>query len=104
MRPLLIIVALVFACSQTRAQDSSWHYQKDDPITKKHIVQIDAQSFQQTKQGNATFVLREVTARLYDATGSIYKQISSKQAIVDEKLGTLTYGPALKTVVKLANQ
>ena len=103
MRQPLMFAVLLFVSSQTRAQDRSWHYRKDDPVTKKHIVQIDAESFQQTKDGDAKFMLRGMTARLYDAVGSSYKQISSKQAIVDEKLGTLTYGPGLKTTIVLPN-
>jgi hypothetical protein len=101
MRMCLFISALVFISLQMRAQDSSWHYRKDDPITKKRSAQIDATSFQQIRDGHAK-LLHEMSARLYDATGSSYKQISSKQAIVDERLGTLTYGPSLTTVVKLA--
>jgi hypothetical protein len=103
MRPLLNVTALLFICCQTRAQDLSWHYRKDDPATKKRVVQIDAHSSEQIKDGTGKFLLRDMTARLYDASGSTYKQIRSKQAIVDEKLGTLAYGSGLKTVIRLSN-
>jgi hypothetical protein len=104
MRRLFFFAVISFACSQVQAQDSSWHYRKDDPTTKKHIVRIDAQSFQQGKEGTATFMLRDVTARLYDRSGTSFKQINSKHAIVDERLGTLTYGPDLNTVIRFKNQ
>jgi hypothetical protein len=55
----------------------------------------------QIKEENAKFMLHNMTVRLYDATGLTYKQISSEQAIVDEKVGTITYGPDLKTIIRL---
>lgn len=61
---------------------------------------IDASSFERMTEGRAK--LFDMTARLYNANGSSYRQIRSKEAIVDERLGTLTYGPELKTVVKLS--
>ena len=103
MRPLLTATVLLVVCYQGRAQDLNWHYRKDNPATKKRVVEIDAHSFAQTKEGNGRFLLRDMTARLYDSSGSMYKRISSKQAIVDEKLGTLAYGPDLKTVIRLSN-
>lgn len=81
------------------AEDSGWRYQKDDPITKKKIVEIEAASFQQIADGKA-MLLHQVTARLYDSTGS-FKQIRSQEAIVDQKLGTLIYGPSLSATVRL---
>lgn len=83
-------------------EDSGWRYRKDDPVTKKKIVKIEAASFQQIADGEAK-LLHEVTARLYDHTGS-YKQISSEEAIVDQKSGTLTYGPHLSAIVRLVAQ
>jgi peroxiredoxin len=83
-------------------EDSGWRYRKDDPVTKKKIVEIDAASFQQIADGQAK-LLHEVTARLYDNTGS-YRQISSQEAIVDQKSGTLIYGPHLGVIVRLVAQ
>lgn len=45
-------------------------------------------------------MLYNMIARLYYASGLTYKQISSEQAIVDEKADTITYGRDLKTVIK----
>jgi hypothetical protein len=92
---------VAFISLQLRAQDSGWHYRKDDPITKKHIARIYAASFRRIKDGHASY-WHNMTICLYDPSGFHDKQISSEEAIVDEKLGTLTYGPNLKTVVKLA--
>ena len=82
------------------AENSGWRYEKDDPVTKKKIVEIEAASFQQIAGGQAK-LLHDVTARLYDSTGS-YKQISSQEAIVDQKSGTLIYGPHLSETVRCA--
>ncbi len=83
-------------------EDSGWRYRKDDPVTKKKVVEIEAESFQQIADGQAK-LLHEMTARLYNSTGS-YSQISSQEAIVDEKSGTLIYGPHLSATVRLDSQ
>jgi len=85
------------------AQSSGWRYQKDDPVTKKKIVEIEAASFQQIADGQAK-LLHDVTVRLYDITGSSYKQIKSQEAIVDPKSDMLIYGPHLKMVARLIAQ
>jgi peroxiredoxin len=83
-------------------EDTGWRYRKDDPVTKKKLVEIEAASFQQIADGQAK-LLHEMTARLYDSTGS-YNQISSQEAIVDEKSGTLLYGPHLSASLRLVSQ
>lgn len=83
-------------------ENSGWRYQKDDPVTKKKIVEIEAASFQPIADGQAR-LLHDVTARLYDSAGS-YKQISSQEAIVDQKSGMLIYGPHLSAVLRLVTQ
>lgn len=37
------------------AEDSGWRYQKDAPVTKKTIVEIEAASFQQIADGTLSF-------------------------------------------------
>lgn len=66
-------------------ENSGWRYRKDDRMTKKKIVEIEAASFQQIADGQAK-LLHDMTARLYDSTAS-YRQISSEEAIVDQKIG-----------------
>jgi hypothetical protein len=44
-----------------------------------------------------------VTARLYDKSGS-YQQISSQEAIVDQRSGTLLYGPHLDKSLRLSTR
>ena len=100
MRNLLRISSLLIAISvQTPAQDTRWHFEKDNPKTKNHIIQIDAPKFQLTSDPH-TIRLHNMSARLYDSSGSSYKQIASEEATVDQKLRTLTYGPRMQTVVK----
>ena len=101
MRTLLVIGALALGL-ESPAQDKGWRFEKVDPITKLPIVKIDAKSFEATGDGS-TFHLHDVTARLYDSRGLPAKQITSKEAIVDEKQGTLAYGPKLQSVVKMYN-
>jgi peroxiredoxin len=84
------------------AENSGWRYQKDDPVTKKKIVEIEATSFQSIADGKAK-LLHDVTARLYDNAGS-YKKISSQEAIVDQESGMLIYGPHLTATIRLITQ
>ena len=99
MRRALSIGALVMCC-QMLAQNAGWHYRKDDPATKKHILQIDAASFQSIRGGKAK-LLYGMSARFYKADGT-YTKFISRTALVDEQRGTLSYGPGLKQVAKLA--
>ena len=102
MRIGLFIGGLV-VCLQMVAQDTGWRYRKDDPVTKKHIAQIDAASFQQIRDGHAK-LLHDMSAWLYRANGN-YRQINSKRAVVDgREHGTLSYGAGLKQVVRLGAQ
>lgn len=84
------------------AENSAWRYQKDDPVTKKKIVEIEAASLQQIADGKAK-LLHDVVVRLYDNAGS-YKQISSQEAIVDQESGMLIYGPHLTATAQLGAQ
>jgi hypothetical protein len=103
MRTSLVLSSLALLSFQLFAQQrQGWRYLKEDPKTKKHVVEIDAKSFDQTPDGR-TQHLHDMTARLYDANGVTFKQITSKEAVMDEKSGTLAYGPDLKTIVKLTN-
>ncbi len=99
MRPNLMVCAA--ACtSLSLAAGKGWHFVKDDPGTGKHIVEIDARSFQRTSEVKA-FQLQDVTVRIYNRAGTSHKEMRSKQAVIDEKLGILTYGPGLQSVLKL---
>jgi hypothetical protein len=100
MRNLFIVGSI---CLMAAAQSSGWHYQKDDPVTKKKIVEIEAASFHQIADGQAK-LLHDVTVRFYNSAGSSYKQISSQEAIVDQKSDMLIYGPHLKMAVRLIAQ
>jgi hypothetical protein len=100
--PLIIGVAALLALQLTAQQQQRWHFRKDDPTTKKHVIQIDAASFEPTASAQ-TIKLHDVTARIYNASGS-FTQIRSENAIVNERLGTLTYGPQLRNVLKLKNR
>jgi peroxiredoxin len=84
------------------AETSAWRFRKDDPLSKKKSVEIEAASFQPLANGEAK-LLHQVTARLYDGTGS-YQQISSQEAIVDQRSGTLLYGPHLDKSLRLSTR
>ena len=90
----------IFILQMSGQPTKAWHFVKDNPKTNHHIAQIDAKAFEPTANAQ-TFRLHGMTARLYNAAGVTYKQITSKEAVIDEKLGTLTYGPRLNSVVKL---
>ncbi len=100
MRNLFVLGSI---CVMATAQNASWHFQKEDPLTNKKIAEIDAVSFQQIANGQAK-LLHNVTARFYNSAGSSYKLITSQEAIVDQKTDILIYGPHLKTVVLLIAQ
>jgi hypothetical protein len=103
MHILAIIGSVALLASPLAAQQNqAWHYRKDDPTTKKHVIQIDAASFE-SSAGAETIKLHDMTVRIYNASSS-FTQLKSKDAVINEKLGTLTYGPQLKTVLKLKNR
>jgi len=92
MRTVLAISSLLLAMSfQTPSQETHWHFEKENPKTKKHIIEIDAAAFEQTSDRH-NILLHKMSARLYDSGESSYIQIASEEATVDQKLGTLTYG------------
>jgi hypothetical protein len=102
MRKLLVIAATFISLGLAAQPESAqrWTYHKDNPKTHKPVVDVQAASFSPTGDGH-TFRLSDMTARLYDSSGVSYKQISSKEAVIDEQLGTLAYGPDHQTIVKL---
>ena len=97
------VIAATFISLGTAAQPGPakvWNYRKDDPKTHKPVLVIEAKSFVAT--GNQhTFRLQDMTGRLYDSSGVRYRQISSKEAVIDTQLGTLAYGQNLQSAVKL---
>ena len=99
MRKLFLVGSI---CMTAAAQSTGWHYENENPVTKKKVAEISAASFEQIADGQAK-LLHDVTARLYDSTGS-YKEISTKEAVVDLKSATLFYGPHLKMVARLKAQ
>jgi hypothetical protein len=103
MRKMLLLVVagvVTFMAGASFAAQSAtgWHFVKLNPKTKKLVVVIDAKSFMGTEEPHS-FRLQDMTARLYDGSGSSYKTINSKEAIINEKLHTLTYGAKEQTVV-----
>jgi hypothetical protein len=74
------------------AHSTSWHFVKDDPATGQHLVEIHAKSFDQTAGGHIKY-LHDMTARPFDARGSSFRHVRSKEAIINMQLGTLAYGP-----------
>ena len=101
MRAFLLTSALSAAIA-LGAQPTPWHYLKQDPSTKQHLVQIDAKSFDQTADGYTKY-LHNVTARIYNKNAKAIRAINTKEAIVNLKTGTLAYGPDFKTIVSLKN-
>jgi hypothetical protein len=98
-----LVIAATFISISTAAQPEpakEWTYRKDDPKTHKPVIVIEAKSFTAMGDGHA-FRLGDMTARLYDKSGITYKQISSKEAVIDKRLGTLAYGPNEQTIIKL---
>jgi hypothetical protein len=98
-----LVIAATFISLGTAAQPEPakrWNYRQDDPNTHKPVISIEATSFTAAGDGR-TFLLGDMTARLYDSSGVSYKQISSKKAVIDKRLGTLAYGPNQQSIVKL---
>jgi hypothetical protein len=82
------------------AQPKGWHCTKDDPATKKHVLDVSAESFDQTPDGRTKY-LHSVTARIYGSDGNTAQVIESKEAVANFETGTLRYGPDLKSVLSL---
>jgi hypothetical protein len=95
-----IVVGLTLTVLSIEAQPKGWHYVKDDPATKKHIVDISAESFDQNANGHTKY-LHEVTAKIYDVSGNVTQTIKSKEAVANLENETLLYGPDLKSVLSL---
>ena len=99
MRPLVLGLAfLSLLCIE--AQPIGWHYVKEDPATRKHRVEINAEAFDQTVNGHTKY-LHNVTARIYDSSGKVTKIVKSKEAVANFETGTLRYGPDLKSALSL---
>jgi hypothetical protein len=97
---LLVLGLALLAVPCIEAQPNGWHFVKDDPATNKHVVDISAESFDQTGNGHTKY-LHNVTARIYDSGGNLSKVIKSKGAVANLETGTLRYGPDLRSVVRL---
>ncbi|MDQ2712461.1 MAG: LPS export ABC transporter periplasmic protein LptC [Acidobacteriota bacterium] len=67
---------------------SGWSYHKDDPVTNRPIVKVDAKAFEGTHDPS-TFELKEVALRLYDKSGSSYTYVKSDKAFFDEGSGVM---------------
>jgi hypothetical protein len=87
-------------CGLLVAQQDGWHFRKDDPHTKKHVLTIDAKSFEATKDPSV-LLLHNLAARIYRANGETFKEVNSDNAIVNLTSGTLSYGPELSKEIKL---
>jgi hypothetical protein len=97
-------ISLLFVayCSVLWSQQAmpDWHFVKDDPATRKHALTIHAASFQSTSDP-PVIQLHKMVARIYQADGSTFKEVISADAVFNERLGTLRYGPHLSQVIKL---
>ena len=95
------IVSLVIAlCGVLLAQQQNgWHYTGENPQTKKLVLTIDASAVEFTKDERA--LLQDVTAHVYQEDGVNFREVKSDRAVLDPKLGTLSYGPRLSKVIKL---
>jgi hypothetical protein len=96
---LLVFGLTLVVVPYIRAQNG-WHFVKDDPSTKKHDLEITAESFDQTADGHMKY-LHNMTARVYEFNGKASQTIHSKEAVVNFDTGTLAYGPQLKAVLSL---
>ncbi|MBV9268789.1 MAG: hypothetical protein JO061_21655 [Acidobacteriaceae bacterium] len=94
------VLGLTFTVLCIGAQQKGWHYVKDDPATKKHIVDISAESFEQNANGHTKY-LHKMTARIYDSSGKVARVVKSEEAVANLESGTLRYGPDLKSVLIL---
>ena len=70
------------------AAPSGWHEFKHDPQTGKIVVQVDAKTFQATRDPS-TFELHDLALRLYDKTASSYTYVKTGKALFDERSGIL---------------
>ena len=92
---LILVTGLAFG-----AQPKGWNFLKENPLTKKHIIAISAESFDQGSNGHAEY-LHNVTVWLYDSSGNVARTVKSKEAVADLEHGTLRYGPDLNSVLSL---
>lgn len=68
-----------------------WTYCKDDPKTKRRLVEIHAKSFAKTSNPNV-FRLSGVTGSIYEPGNSSYTKLNSQTVFFDERSKTLTSG------------
>ncbi len=95
----IALLLAVFGCaSWAQSSTQGWHYIKDDPATKHHLLTVSSDRFRIGKQPH-TFELEGVTVRVYTRNGAGYRVIRSDKAIVDENGHTLTYGPRLSKTI-----
>jgi hypothetical protein len=93
-------LSVLIVCAALAAQQSGWHFRKDDPQTKKRVLTVEASSFEATKDPNV-LRLHNMAARIYQSNGETFKEVKSEKAIVNLTSGTLTYGPRLSKNIKL---
>ena len=64
------------------AQPKGWNFVKENPVTKKRVVAISAESFDQNSNGHTNY-LHNVAAWLYDSSGNVTRTVKSKEAVAD---------------------
>src|SRR4051794_12813451 len=62
---------------------SGWQWGKDDPVTNKPMVRVNAEAFQATHDPS-TFELHGLALKLYNKDASAYTYISTNQAFFNE--------------------
>jgi len=70
------------------AARTGWVYAKDDPVTNRPIVRVDADSMQATKDPS-TFELKGLSLRLYDKSARKYTLVKAANALFDEGTGIM---------------
>lgn len=67
---------------------AGWQYHKDDPVTNKPVVWVDADSFDATKDPS-TFELRNLGLKIFNKDAAEYTYVQSEKGLFDEGSGQL---------------
>lgn len=67
---------------------TGWHYSKDDPVSGKPVVRVEAKSFQATHDPS-TFELVALRLRLFNKDGGSYTYVKTDHALFNEGTGIL---------------
>ena len=70
------------------AQARKWTYGKDDPVSNRPMVRVEADSFQATKDPS-TFELKGLSLRLFNKADAKYTLVSGNNALFNEGTGIM---------------